>query len=74
MGCAHNEEVVQKVLNYGLSGEVDKTDFQYIIYHITNTPRGRIIAWKFLKENQERIAEMYKGQKRLGNDNNKFLV
>lgn len=66
MGNAQNEEVVQAVLDYGLSDSVDNTDFHFVIFHITSTPRGRILAWKFLKDNQEKLAQRYKGQKRLG--------
>ncbi|XP_026480075.1 puromycin-sensitive aminopeptidase-like [Ctenocephalides felis] len=66
LGYAQNEDVIQKVLDYVISGKVEAFVVPIILNNITKTPSGRSQSWKFLKDNQDKIAETYKGQNRLG--------
>jgi tricorn protease interacting factor F2/3 len=52
--------LVQKAMDFALSGEVKRQDVIWIAYAATERPQLKEITWNWLKSNIERLQEIYR--------------
>uniref|UniRef100_A0A1A9WA91 Puromycin-sensitive aminopeptidase n=1 Tax=Glossina brevipalpis TaxID=37001 RepID=A0A1A9WA91_9MUSC len=61
LGCISNADLLKKVIDFAMSGEVRAQDSVFIIVAVAVNPKGRDIAWQFFKDNDQKLLEQYKG-------------
>lgn len=61
LGAVKDEASLAKVLEFAMSEEVRAQDTVFGIISVTTTYKGRLLAWKFLKEKWDTLLERYGG-------------
>jgi tricorn protease interacting factor F2/3 len=59
--------VLQKALEFTLSGEVKRQDILSPLYASTDNPLAKDVVWSWLKENVEKLQAVYVGTGRMSN-------
>ena len=59
LGSVQDESLLAKVLEFSMSDEVRAQDTVFGIISITSTYKGRLLAWKFLRENWDVLLDRY---------------
>jgi len=54
-------ELINRALNYGMSGSVRTQDIIYVFNATSSTPIGRDITWNFVRENWDNIRNVLSG-------------
>ncbi|KAM7358359.1 puromycin-sensitive aminopeptidase [Cochliomyia hominivorax] len=61
LGCIGNVDILRKVIDFAMSGEVRAQDSVFVIVAVAVNPKGRDMAWEFFKENNQKLFEQYQG-------------
>ncbi|KAI9588021.1 puromycin-sensitive aminopeptidase isoform X1 [Glossina fuscipes] len=61
LGCISNVDLLRKVIDFAMSGEVRAQDSVFIIVAVAVNPKGRDMAWQFFKDNHQKLLEQYQG-------------
>ncbi len=56
-----NPELVEKTLDFALSGKVKRQDVRNVILYATANPNAKTAVWQWFKKNMARLEEMYSG-------------
>lgn len=60
LSFTRNNDKLQWLLDQGLRGDIIKTqDLPHIIVYVARNPSGYQLAWRFLKENWEKLVEKF---------------
>ncbi|XP_014206049.1 puromycin-sensitive aminopeptidase [Copidosoma floridanum] len=60
LGATNDKDMLKRVLEFSISDEVKHQDMPMVIMSVSSSYEGRVIAWKFLKENYSLLTERYK--------------
>ncbi|XP_065362335.1 puromycin-sensitive aminopeptidase isoform X2 [Calliphora vicina] len=61
LGCIGNVDILRKVIEFAMSGEVRAQDSVFVIVAVAVNPKGRDMAWQFFKDNNQKLLEQYQG-------------
>ncbi|XP_054732013.1 puromycin-sensitive aminopeptidase isoform X1 [Anastrepha obliqua] len=61
LGCIGNVDLLRKVIDFAMSGEVRAQDSVFVIVAVAVNPKGRDMAWQFFKDNNQKLLEQYQG-------------
>ncbi|XP_061395551.1 puromycin-sensitive aminopeptidase isoform X1 [Musca vetustissima] len=61
LGCIGNVDLLRKVIDFAMSGEVRAQDSVFVIVAVAVNPKGRDMAWQFFKDNHQKLLEQYQG-------------
>jgi len=61
LGCIGNVDLLRKVIDFAMSGEVRAQDSVFVIVAVAVNPKGRDLAWQFFKDNNEKLLQQYQG-------------
>ena len=61
LGNFQKEALLQKTLDFSLTKEVRSQDAPFLIGAVFNNPRGKKLAWEFLKKNWGELKRRYSG-------------
>ncbi|XP_023296765.2 puromycin-sensitive aminopeptidase isoform X2 [Lucilia cuprina] len=61
LGCIGNVDILRKVIEFAMSGEVRAQDSVFVIVAVAVNPKGRDMAWQFFKDNSQKLLEQYQG-------------
>jgi puromycin-sensitive aminopeptidase len=61
LGTATDQTLLQRVLDFSLSHEVRSQDTVSVIDGVARNRFGRILAWKFVRENWSKLVTMFEG-------------
>ncbi|XP_017474998.1 PREDICTED: puromycin-sensitive aminopeptidase-like isoform X1 [Rhagoletis zephyria] len=61
LGCIGNVDLLRKVIDFAMSGEVRAQDSVFVIVAVAVNPKGRDMAWEFFKDNNQKLLEQYQG-------------
>ena len=59
LGAVHEEALLQRSLKFALSDEVRPQDIIYVIGSVAANPKGRALAWNFVKEQWSTLYDRY---------------
>ncbi|XP_011182080.1 puromycin-sensitive aminopeptidase isoform X2 [Zeugodacus cucurbitae] len=61
LGCIGNVNILRKVIDFAMSGEVRAQDSVFVIVAVAVNPKGRDMAWEFFKDNNQKLLQQYQG-------------
>ncbi|CAD7003786.1 unnamed protein product [Ceratitis capitata] len=61
LGCIGNVDLLRKVIDFAMSGEVRAQDSVFVIVAVAVNPKGRDMAWEFFKDNNQKLLQQYQG-------------
>jgi puromycin-sensitive aminopeptidase len=61
LGFASDPALLKKTLEFAVSDEVRSQDTVFVIASVSANPKGRDMAWEFVKENWDSLYERYSG-------------
>ncbi|XP_050337448.1 puromycin-sensitive aminopeptidase isoform X2 [Bactrocera neohumeralis] len=61
LGCIGNVNILRKVIDFAMSGEVRAQDSVFVIVAVAVNPKGRVLAWEFFKDNNQKLLQQYQG-------------
>jgi tricorn protease interacting factor F2/3 len=61
MAAFQDESLLNRTLDFTLSGEVKKQDVRTVVLAATRNPKARDVTWNWLRTNIGRIRELYQG-------------
>ncbi|XP_017862194.1 PREDICTED: puromycin-sensitive aminopeptidase isoform X1 [Drosophila arizonae] len=61
LGCIGDVNLLRRVIDFAMSGEVRAQDSVFVIVAVALNPKGRDLAWEFFKENSKQLLEQYQG-------------
>jgi tricorn protease interacting factor F2/3 len=59
MTCFTEPTLLQRTLDFSLSGEVKRQDIIGVVVGSAGNPRGKDLSWNFIKTNLQKLAELY---------------
>jgi len=54
-------ELIERTLDFALSGNVKRQDVRNVIFYATSNPDGKAAIWEWFKKNVDRLEKMYAG-------------
>ena len=60
MGACKDKGILQNVLDFAISDSVRAQDTPFVIAAVANNPKGRDLAWDFVKSNHKLFHDRYK--------------
>lgn len=61
LGSIRDVELLKKVVQFAMSGEVRAQDAVFVIISVAMNPKGRDMTWNFFKENWKILMDQYQG-------------
>lgn len=61
LGSIRDVELLKKVIQFAMSGEVRAQDAVFVIISVAMNPKGRDITWNYFKENWKILMDQYQG-------------
>jgi hypothetical protein len=56
-----DENLVERVLNFAIGGEVKRQDIMYAVRGAASNPSARNMTWNWMQREMSRLQELYRG-------------